>query len=67
MRKLIYLVCMIGWSIVCGMTIILMIEGRRINPVTVLIPSLGCLLHFVEKIFAINIKEDEKLMEEIMK
>ena len=66
MKKLIYLFGVIGWSVICGMTIVGIIQGWSYRPMAVLLPSLGCLLHFIEKLIMTCIQEDEELIKEIV-
>ena len=64
--KIVNLICLIGYSGIVGFNILYLILDMYVHPLVPLTMAIGYVIHFAEKIVRTNIKEDEKLIKEIL-
>ena len=66
MRRIINVICLVLWSICFSVSVVQIVQGVTVSPVNVMLPCLICIMHYAEAIYRDGVKEDEKLIKEIM-
>lgn len=51
MKRILNIICLILWSICFAISVVQAAQGETTSPVTVMLPSLTCVINYAEKVF----------------